>query len=63
MKLNRDKIIKLYEEYLDRNDVEGYLPYVNDHIVDTICFLIENNDVIEIHPNYTTNVSCIKIKD
>lgn len=64
MEINREKLIKLYEDYLERNDIEGYLPYVNDNIVDTICFLIENNqEVIEIHPSYTSNVSWAKTKE
>jgi len=56
MKLNREKIADLYEDFLEDNDTEGHLPNVSKSVIDTICFLIEKNpDIIDIHPNYTSN--------
>jgi hypothetical protein len=56
MKLNREMIADLYEDFLEDNDTEGHLPPVSKVVIDTICFLIENNpDTIDIHPNYTSN--------
>jgi len=56
MKLNREKIADLYEDFLEDNDTEGHLPPVSKAVIDTICFLIEKNpETIDIHPNYTSN--------
>ena len=56
MKLNREKIADLYEDFLEDNDTEGHLPPVSKAVIDTICFLIEKNpNTIDIHPNYTSN--------
>ena len=56
MKLNREKIADLYEDFLEDNDTEGHLPNISKLVIDTICFLIERNlETIDIHPNYTTN--------
>lgn len=56
MKLNREKLADLYEDFLEDNDTEGHLPPVSKAVIDTICFLIEKNpETIDIHPNYTTN--------
>jgi hypothetical protein len=64
MKLNREKLADLYEDFLEDNDTEGHLPALNKAVIDTICFLIEKNpEVIDIHPNYTTNVSWVKMPE
>ncbi len=56
MKLNREKLADLYEEFLEENDTEGHLPLVSKAVIDTICFIIEKNpETIDIHPNYTSN--------
>jgi len=56
MKLNREKIADLYEDFLEDYDTEGHLPTVSKSVIDTICFLIEKNpETIDIHPNYTSN--------
>lgn len=56
MKLNKEKIADLYQDYLDDYDTEGHLPSLNMQFIETICFIIEANpETIDIHPNYTTN--------
>jgi len=56
MKLNKEKIADLYQDFLEDYDTEGHLPALNKSVIDTICFIIESNpETIDIHPNYTTN--------
>jgi len=54
MIIDRDKVADLYEEFLENNDTEGYLPNISKYVIDTICFIIENNDVMIEKPKYGT---------
>lgn len=68
MKIDRNKLAELYEEFLENNDTEGHLPIISKSVIDTLCFLIENNEDIVDVINYGTiwysNISHdIKIKN
>jgi hypothetical protein len=54
MKIDRNKLAELYEEFLENNDTEGHLPVISKNVIDTICFLIENNEDIVDVINYGT---------
>jgi hypothetical protein len=54
MKINRNKLAELYDWFLEDNDTEGHLPPLNKNVIDTICFLIENHEVIEENVYGTT---------
>jgi hypothetical protein len=54
MKINRNKLAELYDWFLEDNDTEGHLPPLNKNVIDTICFLIENHEVIEENVHGTT---------
>jgi hypothetical protein len=60
MKINRSKLAELYEEFLESNDTEAHLPIISKNVIDTICFLIENNEVVEeatYGTSWVTNLS------
>ena len=58
MKLNKEKIADLYQDFLEDYDTEAHLPNISMAVIETICFIIESNpDTIDIHPKYTTNSS------
>ena len=53
MILDREKIAELYLGVLDY-DLDGKLPVLNREFLNTICFIIENNDVTVEQPKYGT---------
>lgn len=53
MILDREKIAELYIGVLDY-DLDGKLPVLNREFLNTICFIIENNDVMIEKPKYGT---------
>jgi hypothetical protein len=58
MKLNKEKIAELYQDFLEDYDTEGKLPILPNDVLEVICFIIERNpETIDIHPNYTSNSS------